>query len=379
MRLTDLSIKSLPIPERGQKTYTDDVVPGFGVRVSQGGTRTFVLMHGQHRQLTTIGRVGIISLADARGTAKKILAEKTLGKHHLPTIGYSTAVQTFLTHCRSKNKPRTVKDYERLLGRFKFGKLGDITRATVSERLDRFAEAPSEQKHALVALKVFFSWCVRQGYLEHSPCEALRSPRTSASRERTLTTQEAVSVLCRSREAAFPYGTITALALLTGQRRGEIAALRWDWIDQQHQTITLPASITKNRREHTFPYGNLTRDILNALPRLGPYLFPASRTHVRNKPTTVFNAWGKSKQAFDAGLKNVGPYQFHDLRRTTATIHSSPQVGTLPHITERILNHVSTGQVSGVAAIYNRHRYIEEMRQAVDAYETFLQSLLARA
>ena len=53
MRLTDLSIRALQGPERGQKTYTDDTLPGFGVRVSQGGTKTFVLVRGATRQRET--------------------------------------------------------------------------------------------------------------------------------------------------------------------------------------------------------------------------------------------------------------------------------------------------------------------------------------
>ena len=50
--LTDIAIRAFPSPEKGQRTHWDSVVPGFGVRVSQGGTKTFVLMHGRDRQLT---------------------------------------------------------------------------------------------------------------------------------------------------------------------------------------------------------------------------------------------------------------------------------------------------------------------------------------
>src|ERR1041384_1071725 len=100
MRLSDLTVRSLPIPERGQKTHWDEAVKGFGVRVSQGGTRTFVLMHGRSRQLTTIGRVGIISLADARAEARRILRERTLGNTRvLSHTSFEQAAKQFLaTH-----------------------------------------------------------------------------------------------------------------------------------------------------------------------------------------------------------------------------------------------------------------------------------------
>lgn len=80
MRLTDIRIRSLKIPESGAVVYPDDHVSGFGVRVSEGGTKSFVLTHGPRRQCETIGRVGVLSLHDTRAEAKRRLAEYTLGK-----------------------------------------------------------------------------------------------------------------------------------------------------------------------------------------------------------------------------------------------------------------------------------------------------------
>src|SRR3954470_16004400 len=79
MRLTDRQLSSLPIPDKGQKLYSDDTVPGFAVRVSQGGSKTFVLTYGAKRERVTLGRYGIITLAAARDRARTILAERTLG------------------------------------------------------------------------------------------------------------------------------------------------------------------------------------------------------------------------------------------------------------------------------------------------------------
>src|SRR5258708_6114629 len=82
VRLTDLVIKGLPAPEAGQKVYRDDLISGFAVRVSPGGTKTFLLIHGKERRFTTIGRVGVVKLADARQKARDILAAKQLGLTH---------------------------------------------------------------------------------------------------------------------------------------------------------------------------------------------------------------------------------------------------------------------------------------------------------
>ena len=64
----------------------------------------------------------------------------------------------------------------------------------------------------------------------------------------------------------------------------------------------------------------------------------------------------------------------HDLRRTFATTHA--KIGTPIHVTEKLLNHVS-GTISGVAAVYNRHSYMEEMKAAVASYDGFLKTTLS--
>jgi mRNA-degrading endonuclease toxin of MazEF toxin-antitoxin module len=81
-RLTDVAVKSLKPPPEGQVTYWDETLPSFGVRVSQGGTKSFVLVYGEARTRQTLGRYPIISLADARTEAKRILAELTTGKYY---------------------------------------------------------------------------------------------------------------------------------------------------------------------------------------------------------------------------------------------------------------------------------------------------------
>ena len=73
MRLTDPTIRSLKAPAEGALIFPDDIIPGFGVRVSEGGTKSFVLTHGPRRKRETIGRVGVVSLTDARAEAKRRL------------------------------------------------------------------------------------------------------------------------------------------------------------------------------------------------------------------------------------------------------------------------------------------------------------------
>ena len=69
MRLNDTTIKALKAPSKGVAYYTDDTLPGFGVRVSEGGTISFVLTHGPLRRRETLGRFGTITTAKEIGRA----------------------------------------------------------------------------------------------------------------------------------------------------------------------------------------------------------------------------------------------------------------------------------------------------------------------
>jgi hypothetical protein len=102
VKLTDTGIRALLVKPKGQKTHWDDTLKGFGCRVSQGGAKSFVVQHGPERRLITIGRYPIISLADAREEAKRILAELTLGKHRPRTARWDDALKQYLDACNEK-------------------------------------------------------------------------------------------------------------------------------------------------------------------------------------------------------------------------------------------------------------------------------------
>jgi integrase len=371
MRLTDITIRNLPAPESGQTTYPDDVVTGFGVRVSQGGTKTFTLVYGRDRRRATIGRVGVIPLASAREEAKRILAEHTLGRSRPRSLSYAEAVRQFLDEKTKARKSRTVRDYKRLLGRLNFaGQLADITHDDLKRKLARF-KSEGEYNHLLVAFRVFANWCVKRRYILDNPSIGLSAHATTA-RARVLTDAELKSIWQATEEPTH-YNRIVRLLILTGQRKGEIAALQTSWI--HGNTISLPSSVCKNSREHHFPIGQLAVDILqthtnNCLAHEA-LIFPAHHSSKKSSLNT-FSGWSKSKAALDKA-SGVKDWTLHDLRRTFATKMAA--LGVPIHVIERLLNHVS-GTVSGVAAIYNRHSYMAEMREAVSLYDAFITKLL---
>ena len=364
--LTDLSLSKLPKPDKGQKLYADGLIPGLYLRVSQGGTRSFVLVQGRSRRFHTIGRYPVIKLAEARTAARHILAEKTLGRIISPSVSFAHARDQYLQQKNVRKNTRIY--YERNLSRLEANKLSEITPRDINRILDNLS--PASRSQAAASYRAFFKWCIQRHYLDRSPCERMAiSP--SAPRAHVLTDEELRSIWRIGHNQTSTFNTIVVLLLLTGQRRGEIAALQSSWI--RDDTITIPASVAKNGREHTFPIGPLASSLLSsqlatATTRL---VFPARGSSTTSvKP---FNGWSKSKATLDK-LSGVIGWTLHDLRRTYATIHA--RIGTPPHIIERLLNHQS-GTISGVAAIYNRHHFLPEMRDAVLGYEHELQRIMA--
>lgn len=141
--------------------------------------------------------------------------------------------------------------------------------------------------------------------------------------------------------------------------------MKWEYINEQQRMISLPSGLTKNGRAHVFPYGALAASILENTPRIGDFVFPASRDHVRGNPTSFFNGWGKCKEAFDRTC-GVSGWTLHDLRRTFAT--NMAALGVRIEVTEKLLNHVS-GSLGGIVAVYQRHSFQNEMRVAIEAWE----------
>jgi Arm DNA-binding domain len=275
VRLNDLSVRSLKAPEKGQRDYWDQTLPSFGCRVSQGGSKTFLLKRDNRR--ITIGRYPIVSLQDARGEAKRLLAEFTLGRLHPQSLPYSEAVRLFLAEKAKTARPRTLADYTRHLNRhFSFkGQLKDVTHAQIAHRLESLKDVPAEHNHARTVAIIFFNWCMERRYITNNPVIGISAYERNR-RSRTLTDTELKLVwdACDSDELPEHFRTIVRLLILQGQRETETAALNRAWIGRD--TITLPGEITKNKQEHTFPIGERAREILASQNDVGLLKKPAS-------------------------------------------------------------------------------------------------------
>ncbi|MEY9230976.1 integrase [Bradyrhizobium japonicum] len=386
MSFSDVGLRSLTPPAKGQVSYWDDKLPSFGFRVSQGGTKTFVL--NRKNSLITIGRFPTISLSQARTEAKRLLAEFTLGRVRPQSITYAEAVKLFLEEKTKARRGSTVSAYKGLLNSVTLtGQLTEITHQEVQRKLAKF-KTEGAYNHHLVALTVFFNWCRKRRYITDNPTLGLSTHRRPA-RARILSDDElkliwracgqqdvdvqedqsSLDVLSNGVVETAPplpasFCKIVQLLILTGQRKGEIAALRGSYYSHNQQTICLPDALTKNKREHAFPVGPTASFVLSKLwmDNNASLIFPA-----RGKSDKHFSGWSKAKKQLDK-LCGVTDWTLHDIRRTYRSIHG--KIGTPPHIAERLVNHISAQ--TEMERTYDRYAYLSEMRAAVEVYEQYL-------
>ena len=358
---SDVSIRALKPPERGQVFLWDEKLPTFGIRVSQGGSKTFILKH--QNRFTTIGRFPVLSLSEARTEAKRLLAEYTLGRVRPQSITFPQAIEVFLSEKEKGRRPRTVADLkDRLSRHFPFtGQLADVTHQDIAKRLAQI-RTPREHNAALRVGKTFFTWATNRRYITDNPCRGL-FPHSISPRARLLTDDEVRSIW-RATEQPTTFNTIVRLLILTGQRRNEIASLKAEYI--KDDVCALPSALTKNKREHIFPIGRLAASIL---PRTKSGLYFAAR----GTPSRSFSGFSKAKKVLDRRLGGtVTPWTLHDLRRYYAS--TMARLGVKQEVTERLLNHRS-GIISGIAAVYTLHDFMPEMKQAIERYEQRLRQL----
>ena len=177
--LTDLTLRKIT-PQRGTRVEIWDThLPGFGMRMSETGVKTFVVMYrtGGVKRRLTLGRWPILPLAEAREKARDALktaalgtdpqAQKRVAKEEQSGYRFSEVVRSFITlHCEQRNRPVTKRDTERILKNRFVGPLGkrdirEIRKADVLKILDGILAAgtPSAANHALAAVRKLFSWC----------------------------------------------------------------------------------------------------------------------------------------------------------------------------------------------------------------------------
>lgn len=373
IQLTDIVARTAKPAAGKQITYWDQSVPNFGLRVGERSKTWVVMLGADVRRRLSIGRYPAMSVQDARLEARRLLLTAVAARrdHDIAVVPFSDALEKFIEVHLAEKKASTAGDWERMLRKhfepiWKKRLMPEITRADVAGVINRLLKEGGEANNAFAVARVFFRWCVRRGYLMQSPMQSLTLPVRHEPRDRVLSRSELKAVLGAA-DTRTSFGIIVFALLLSVQRRGEIGGLHSSWIDRENALLTLPKEMTKNGLEHAVP---LSPTALSLLPTREGLLFPA-----RGKPDRSFAGWSKSMAALRRACGV--DFRLHDLRRTGATMMAS--LGVPPYVIERILNHITAStseSITPLARIYNRHRYLGEMRSALLLLEREVLGLL---
>ncbi|MFT6659563.1 tyrosine-type recombinase/integrase [Maritalea sp.] len=381
-KLTTKTIDALAPAVGKRYEVRDELLTGFMVRVSSVGKKVFYLntrIDGRSRRIK-LGDYPMMSLAEARQTAQSILRDISLGTFENSATGSTgrsvpvlkDVIDQFIERY-AKPRNKGWKETQSILTKFAplySRPIDQIHRRDVHEVLDRIVAngTATRANRALAAIKKLMNWAIDRGYIDVSPIASMKPPTKEVPRERVLAHEEICACWHGAIKEGYPFTQFTQLLILLGQRRGEVAGMRWSELDLEKGLWTLPSSRAKNGTAHFVPLPKLALDILNSIPRFltSDYVFTTTGT-------SPISGFGRLKRRLDVHVGLDAPdWRFHDLRRTMAT--GMAELRVQPHIIEAILNHKS-GIVSGVAAVYNRHLYLDEKLEALELWASKIETV----
>ena len=387
-KLTDLGIQAI----RPKDKYFEEVDGTTGLRLAvfPSGAKSFLTRY--RRPVTkepaklTLGRYGPMSLAEARvrhAEALRLLAQgtdpgeaKRRERADAEQAEADRAGDTIEHQVKLHLERQSRKVVESTWRQARLALEGDAVRAwrgrLVSEirkrdviaLVEKIAETrgPIAGNRAYQHVRRFFSALLERDVIAVSPCTGVKKPAAERSRERVLSPAEIRSLWHALDRVGGPTAAAVRMLLLTGQRRGEVVGMRRGEISDG--AWRLPPQQVKNRTSHSVPLSDQVKDLLARQPVLpaGDFVF----SHRGDKPAADFS---HLKREIDAIVKFEAQWCWHDLRRTCAS--GLQKLGIPIHVTEAVLNHRS-GTVSGITAVYQRHDYLVERANALQAWADFV-------
>lgn len=420
--ITKTSIKALPKPAKGKRVILWDadhreVVPGFCVRKSSGGTCTFYYVYGKQREFVKLGTFPPTTPEEARGKARIHSGGVEDGadpagerRRERAIPDWRTWVATYLERIEARKKKRAAEgrqgwgfaaDRRYLLGtgpdddlteseamaRWGGRRLDKITAPevealvlwhrdrgaeTIAQRIAKAREAKDEARakrneaipnpgatvanRALASIRSCFAAAVREGYVVSNPAEAVAPLSTNPPRQRVLTDGELANLRGAVAELKDPEERALMVLLLdTACRVSEALSLRWEHVDLEHGEVTLLSPKSGHVQALALPW--TTAGELRALDRRSPWCFPSPVDP--NRPRAgIRSLW----QRLCVSAKITGA-NLHDVRRTVG-LRIARRAGL--HVASRVLRHSDVRVTAKTYAPLG----VGELREAMEAVIT---------
>jgi integrase len=332
----------------------------------------------------TIGSARVFNLAEAREkarivmqdlAAKKTPAQGAADRESLRPKALREIAERYLIEW-SRPRKRSWRADKRMLENDVLPVLGDRTVSTITKR-DLVAllqakvqsEAPIAANRVKSLLSKVFRWAHDNDVIQSNPMQGVRAPSKENQRERVLDDGEIKAFWRATDKLSRLWSAYFRVLLLVAQRRGETANMRWRDIDRDRRVWTIPGTVAKNGKAHAVPLVPEVLAIIDTMPvfeglESDGFVFSASYGQRGVSAVDRMKCELTELMAGELDREPV-PWVVHDLRRTAAS--GMAALNVLPHVLSKILNH-SPASIQGVTAIYNRHGYDKEKRQALEAW-----------
>ena len=401
-KFTDRYLKGLGL-EPGQKDRLvfDDEVRGLGVRVTAKGTKAFLVqwtdVATKRKVREPVGVWGSITVDQARAAARAKLGEVARGgdpaadrRRKKAEIDAERAEQALTLnvllaqwadlHLKQRS-PKYAGEALRAI-RFAFAEhlskaASRLTKAQATDVLDKLAMAGkiTMAGQTLAYARSCYSWAEKRGRVPGNPFRGLPIPTGATERDRVLTEAETAEVWAAAGSLPYPFGPFYRLAMLTLQRREEVAGMRWSELSADRTLWTIPAERMKNSRPHDVHLPPAAREILAAIPKQGT----SDLVFTTNSRTAV-SGYSRAKIALDAAMvkarteaaekagqkpAKLVPWRLHDFRRTGVSRLAA--LGFDSIVADKLLAH-KPAKLRGVASVYQRHDFAAERRRALEVW-----------
>jgi len=385
-RLTKGLIDSTP-PQDKEVFLWDSEIKGFGLRVSPGGRKSYLVQYrnarGRTRRLT-LGPHGTLTVRQARRLARVELGKVCAGddpsqerKDHREVLLFAELAHEYMERHAKPRKRSWRNDQYMLDGdvlpHWKARPVDELRRADVVALVDRVVDrgAPIQANRLLRLVSKVFNFGIARGLVENNPAHKVELPAKPRSRTRVLTPPEIRAFWNTLAAEASPMAQSFQLRLLTAQRSGEVATMRW--ADIADPWWTIPATVAKNGCEHEVYLVGETRRLLERIADEQDGDEDSEWVFIGRRDSAVpMTHWGKALPRLRE-LAGVAHFTAHDLRRTVAT--NLAALGVRRVVIAKILNHTSIDAT--VTAVYDRYGYRKEKQEALQRWEERLLGIVS--
>lgn len=404
-KLTDIEIRAwIKAGERFEGRADGD---GLYLRFREGDTAPtwrFRYRFDGKQRVMNLGSYAVLSLANARRTAKEMSARVALGydvagekqerkREAIAKIedeknAWTVAKladqyfeRTILGRWKHPNivRSRIENDIKPAIGKMK---AEDVRPREIDAMIQAIVKrgAPTVANDVLRWVKRIFDFGIKRQILEINPASAFNPADAGGkeeARDRWLTREEIAKLfqVMRDKAGSFTVENLYAvrLLLLLAVRKEELIAAQWKEFDLDRAVWCLPEERTKTSAAIDIPLPGLAVETLRELQRLAcgsSYVFPARKMQSRMVPHIDLNTLNAAlSKHIKPQLKDTPNFTIHDFRRTARTHLAA--LGVDPFVAERCLNH----KLKGVEGTYNRHDYFDERRVALNAAVTFFRTV----